>query len=77
MSNLRVLTTSNQNNNESCIEILKEILEEAEQGQVTAIAVVYTRLDRSVVTQSSDTENFPGLIGALEILKHRMLTEET
>ena len=73
---IRVLETTTYIDNQESIAILKDLLADAEAGLITGIAIAYTRPDRTTGTVSSNSDNYQAILGALCILKHRMLHEE-
>lgn len=75
MSNLISLQTRGDKINAESVQILKEYLALAESGEIQAVAVAAVRSDSSSQTQSSSTDHFQTLIGAVAVLQHRMIDE--
>jgi hypothetical protein len=72
---LVALTTRGSKINAETVEILREYLSLAEAGELQAVAVAGVRPDGSSQTQSSSTDHFQTLIGAVAVLQHRMIEE--
>lgn len=75
MSKLVSLQTRGARINAESVAILKEYLAMAEAGEIQAVAVAGVRGDGSTQTQSSSTDHFQTLLGAVAVLQHRMIEE--
>jgi hypothetical protein len=75
VSNLVSLQTRGNKINAESVQILKDYLALAESGEIQAVAVAAVRADSSSQTQSSSTDHFQTLIGAVAVLQHRMIDE--
>lgn len=75
MTNLVPLQTRGNKINAESVQILKDYLSLAESGEIQAVAIASVRQDGSSQTQSSSTDHFQTLIGAVAVLQHRMIDE--
>ena len=63
--------------NESAIQVLEDVLQEAREGSISAVCVVFVRPDGSANTSTSTTTQFPALLGGLAIANFRLIAEAT
>lgn len=73
MAEIRELKSRNAQTNEQTIALLRAYLECAEGGEILAVAIAAVEPSGASRTQSSGSEHFQGLLGAVAILQHRML----
>jgi hypothetical protein len=74
--NLEIITgTADELHKASVIETLEEVLAEAREGKITAVAVAYLRPYLSCNTRASTTPCNAALLGAIELLRARTLEE--
>jgi hypothetical protein len=60
--------------NEEAIRILHDYLDFAKDGRIAGIAIAAIEPNGSSLTEASETDSFQGLLGAIEILKFRMIS---
>lgn len=58
--------------NESCVDVLERLLEQAKIGVLQDIAACGTNIDGTVITSYSSTENSIGRIAAATRMLHRL-----
>lgn len=59
--------------NQQVIEMLREWLASADSGEVVGVMIVGTCADGSTNTSATDGDDFQRMLGAIEILKARLL----
>ena len=62
---------------EAAVTLFKELLEQAEAGVITNVAMVYTRADASFATRATPIDNIPETIGKLMILISDLVASTT
>jgi hypothetical protein len=67
------LQTQPQKVSGECVKLLRDYLDKAEAGELVGVAIAGILKDRSSLTASSGSDHFQGLLGAIEIMKARML----
>jgi hypothetical protein len=75
MTKLVSLDTRPKQINKETVEILEAYLVKAKSGVIEGVAIAAILPDGSSDTQSSSTDHFQRLIGAVAILQHRMIDE--
>lgn len=73
--NVVALQTRQQRINAECVAMLRDFLALAEAGDIESVAIAALQPDGTAVTQASDGDHFPAMLGAVAILQHRMITE--
>lgn len=73
MSNIVELKTRSNKANQSCVETLESWLDMAKKGEINQVAISGLSPDHSSYTQYSDIEEVQTMLGAIEILKHKLL----
>ena len=68
-----VLETPLKRNNGQVVELLREMLELAERGELEAIAIVGLLPDGVCRYRYSQSERFATLVGGVEVLKHQLI----
>ena len=66
-----------QSRSDSAVALFKELLEHAESGVITSVAMVYTRADGSFGTRTTPIDNLPETIGKLMILISDLVASTT
>lgn len=70
---VHVLETERDIVKQSVIETLETTLEQARAGDVVAVGIAVLRPSGAGNAGFSDSDNCIGLLGAVEILRHRLL----
>lgn len=73
MGEVVVLETERATCRASVVERLEEALEAAREGKIVAVGIAGVAPDGGGICSQSDCENVTTLIGAVEILRARML----
>lgn len=60
---------------QSVVEVLRQVLAQAEAGKIKAVAVVGVMDDLSVLTSASSNDCLPTLIGGLAITQQRLIVD--
>lgn len=60
----------------SVVQRLEELLTEAREGKITAVAIAALRTDRAISATWSETDDFAGLLGAVARLEYRLNAEQ-
>ena len=60
--------------NEQAIAILRDYLAMAERGEIVAVAIAAIEPNGSSRVQSSSSDHFQGMLGALAILQYQMVS---
>lgn len=58
----------------SIIKCMNDIIEQVKEGNIASVAVAAVETDGSVWTVTPPGDQFAGLIGAVRVLEHRLLT---
>lgn len=62
---------------EAAVALFKELLEQAEAGDVTSVVMLYTRADGSFATRATPIDDIPEMIGKLTILISDLVASTT
>lgn len=73
MGELRVLETAPQRMSASVIETLEKVLEDAREGNVTAVGIAVVRPNGTVNTAFSQSDQAGALLGSVSLLQARMI----
>lgn len=76
MSKVVKLVTSRVESNKQTIDLLRDWLARAERGEVVSVALVGVAQDGRTISAWTAAENSSSLVGGLEILKYRVMTED-
>lgn len=74
MSNIVELKTRTQSSSEEAISLLEYYLELAKEGEIISVAIAGVGNDGASWTNWSQVEHTQTMIGAIEILKHKLIT---
>ena len=77
MGDVTKLKTFADHTNEETITVLREHLEQAERGEIVAVAICALERSGACQTRATATDNFQGMLGALSLLQHRMMAERS
>ncbi len=75
MGNLVELRSRPMQINHESVEMLEETLAKAKAGEISEVAIAALLADGSCETQSTASDHFQQMIGAVGILHHRMIDE--
>ena len=73
MSKIVEIKTVKMAANKDVVSLLRDFLELAEKGEISAVAIAALRPNDKARTAASKTTNITALIGSIEIIKHRLL----
>jgi hypothetical protein len=68
------LVPKSQTHSEGCVKTLENMLEIARKGEIVGVAIAATDREGYTHTSYEPGENMATLLGALERLRHRLLT---
>jgi hypothetical protein len=71
--NIHLVRTVQTEINESVIEVMEKLMEEAKEGKIVAIAAAVIRPDGCMNSTFSQSDNAALLLGAIQLLSFRVL----
>jgi hypothetical protein len=70
-----ILKLVKTNVSKDAVDILEQLLKEAKEGNIIAVGAAIVRPNGYVCSATSETEHVAQMLGAMELLKYRFISE--